>query len=225
MEAALEKINGRLEEQRQNWEQGKRCLDDLDGSGLIRRAESMIKILKKLPSLVTAYEKRADRLNEALKESRQDFESREDLSDGSREALREEFAQYKTYTEKDGQRRMEIGALREKSQENILFSGKNIIREAEDVMDYIDSWEPDDEDDELDEEALWAPVRSHFSRYPMLSLGMEFGVKDKEKEGWLERIGDLASKGDFGTGTSGRDGRIRAQFKAEWVSFKGENTR
>ena len=37
-------------------------------------------------------------------------------------------------------------------------------------MDYIDSWEPDDEDDELDEEALWAPVRSHFSRYPMLSL-------------------------------------------------------
>ena len=39
---------------------------------------------------------------------------------------------------------------------------ENIIREAEDVMDYIDSWEPDDEDDELDEEALWAPVRSHF---------------------------------------------------------------
>ena len=45
--AALEKINGRLEEQRQNWEQGKRCLDDLDGSGLIRRAESMIKTIKK----------------------------------------------------------------------------------------------------------------------------------------------------------------------------------
>lgn len=209
VEAALEKINGRLEEQRQNWEQGKRCLDDLDGSGLIRRAESMIKILKKLPSLVTAYEKRADRLNEALKESRQDFESREDLSDGSREALREEFAQYETYTEKDGQRRMEIAALREKSRENILFL-ENIIREAEDVMDYIDSWEPDDEDDELDEEALWAPVRSHFSRYPVLRLGMEFGVKDKEKEGWLERIGDLASKGILelvlpeGTVVSGR---------------------
>lgn len=45
------------------------------------------------------------------------------------------------------------------------FSG-NIIREAEDVMDYIDSWEPDDEDDELDEEALWAPVRSHFHDIP-----------------------------------------------------------
>lgn len=209
VEAALEKINGRLEEQKQSWEQGKRCLDDLDGDGLIRRAESMIKVLKKLPSLVTVYEKRADCLNEALKESRQDFESREDLSDESRAVLREEFAQYETYTEKDGNRRMEIAALREKSQENILFL-ENIIREAEDVMDYIDSWEPDDEEDELDEEALWAPVRSHFSRYHMLSLGMEFGVKDKEKEGWLEQIGDLASKGILdlvlpeGTVVSGR---------------------
>lgn len=33
-------------------------------------------------------------------------------------------------------------------------------------MDYIDSWEPDDEDDELDEEALWVPVRSHFHDIP-----------------------------------------------------------
>ena len=209
VEAALEKINGRLEEQKQSWEQGKRCLDDLDGDGLIRRAESMIKVLKKLPSLVTVYEKRADRLNVALKESRQDFESREDLSDESRAVLMEEFAQYETYTEKDGKRRMEIAALREKSQENILFL-ENIIREAEEVMDYIDSWEPDEDEDELDEEALWAPVRSHFSRYHMLSLGMEFGVKDKEKEGWLEQIGDLASKGILdlvlpeGTVVSGR---------------------
>ena len=209
VEAALKKINERLEEQKQSWEQGKCCLADLDGDGLIRRAESMIKALKKLPSLVTAYEKRADRLNEALKESRQDFESREDLSDESRKALREEFSQYETYTEKDGKRRMEIAALREKSRENILFL-EDIIREAEDVIDYIDSWEPDDEDDELDEEALWAPVLSHFSNYPILSLGMEFGVKDKEKEGWLERIGDLTSNGILelvlpeGTVVSGR---------------------
>lgn len=54
------------------------------------------------------------------------------------------------------------------------------------------------------------PGAQSFSRYPMLSLGMEFGVKDKEKEGWLERIGDLASKGILelvlpeGTVVSGR---------------------
>ena len=194
VEAALEKINEGLGQQRQSWEQGKRCLDGLDGNGLIHRAEDMIKALRKIPSLVTAYEKRADRLNEALKESRKDFESKEELSDGSRAALKDEFARYETYTERDGQRRMEIAALREKSRENILFL-ENIIREAEDVIEYIDSWEPDDEDDELDEEALWEPVRSHFSRYPVLDLGMEFGIEDKEKERWLERIGDLASRG------------------------------
>lgn len=48
-------------------------------------------------------------------------------------------------------------------------------------MEYIDNWEPDDEDDELDEAALWKPVERRWSGYGMLSLGIEFGVKDKEK--------------------------------------------
>ena len=66
---------------------------------------------------------------------------------------------------------------------------------AGDVMDYIDSWEPEDEDDELDEAALWRPVAAHWSGYAMLSLGIEFGVKDKEKEDFLEQVGRLVSGG------------------------------
>ena len=119
-----------------------------------------------------------------MKESRQDFESREDLSDGSREALREEFAQYKTYTERMGRGGWRLGLYGKKARK-ISFFWKILSGKRKDVMDYIDSWEPDDEDDELDEEALWAPVRSHFSRYPMLSLGMEFGVRiRKRRDGW-----------------------------------------
>lgn len=194
VEEALEKIKGKLEEQKQSWEQGKKCLDNLDGEGMISRAEDMIKALKKIPALVTAYEKKADRLNEKLRESRENFEAREDLSDGSREALKGEFARYETYIRKDGERRMEITALREKSGETIVFL-ERMIREAEEVIEYIDSWEPDDEDDELDEAALWEPVRSRFSRCPVVNLGIEAGVRDKEKEGWLEQISDLASKG------------------------------
>ena len=61
---------------------------------------------------------------------------------------------------------MEIGALREKAGK-ISFFWKILSGKRRDVMDYIDSWEPDDEeDDELDEEALWAPVRSHFHDIP-----------------------------------------------------------
>lgn len=72
---------------------------------------------------------------------------------------------------------------------------EGLIKEAEDVIRYIDDWEPSDEEDELDEEELWEPVIRHMTGYPVLALDVSFGVKDKEKEGWLERIRSLTGKG------------------------------
>ena len=63
------------------------------------------------------------------------------------------------------------------------------------MIQYIDDWEPSDEEDDLDEEELWEPVIRHMSRYPVLKLGVSFGVKDKEKEGWLEKIKSMSGKG------------------------------
>ena len=63
------------------------------------------------------------------------------------------------------------------------------------MIQYIDDWEPSDEEDDLDEEELWEPVIRHMSRYPVLTLGVSFGVKDKEKEGWLEKIKSMSGKG------------------------------
>ena len=34
-----------------------------------------------------------------------------------------------------------------------------------------------------------------YERYPVLTLGVSFGVKDKEKEGWLEKIKSMSGKG------------------------------
>lgn len=73
-----------------------------------------------------------------------------------------------------------IRGLTEKSRENIRFM-EQLIEEAEEVIQYIDDWEPSDEEDDLDEEELWEPVIRHMSRYPVLTLGVSFGVKDKEK--------------------------------------------
>ena len=87
-----------------------------------------------------------------------------------------------------------IRGLTEKSRENIRFM-EQLIEEAEEVIQYIDDWEPSDEEDDLDEEELWEPVIRHMSRYPVLTLGVSFGVKDKEKEGWLEKIKSMSGKG------------------------------
>ena len=77
-------------------------------------------------------------------------------------------------------------------EDKIVKVDQEIKEEAEEVIQYIDDWEPSDEEDDLDEEELWEPVIRHMSRYPVLTLGVSFGVKDKEKEGrtkrWILRL-------------------------------------
>ena len=194
LEKALEKLNGKLEQQKKDWEEGLSCLGTLDGSGMIKKCKAVIQILEAVPGLVEAYEKQADRLEKALKGSRGEFEAEDDLKDGSRKLLDEQIRPYETYISQDGERRGQIRGLVEKSRENIRFM-EQLIEEAEEVIEYIDNWTPSDENDELDEEELWEPVASHMARYPVLSLGISFGVKDKEKEGWLERVKSMTGKG------------------------------
>lgn len=193
LEKTLEQISARLEAQKNRWSLGRECLDALDGSGFISQAKKMIKELEKLPALIDTYEKRADRLGEQLRESRTKFEGESgNLSPAVLAALEDEIAQYEAYVDQDGLRRQEIVRLREYGPARITWI-REVIEAAEDVIEYIDNWEPEDEDDELDEDALWEPVRNQWAGYGMLALGVEFGVKDKEKEGFLERVGNMVS--------------------------------
>lgn len=210
LEKALENINSRLESQKEYWVQARQCLQAMDGQGFISRAGKIVKELERIPALVGTYENKADRLRGRLEESRERYgEEQGNLSQEVQDALEDEIAQYEAYVDKDGQRRQEVVRLREYAPDRISWI-QDVIREAEDVMDYIDNWEPDDEDDELDEASLWEPVERRWSGYGMLSLGIEFGVKDKEKEGFLERIGNMVTGGFLelvlpeGTTVSGR---------------------
>lgn len=210
LEKALEKIDDGLKSQSECWSRAGQALEWLDGSGFISQAERMCRELEKLPALVGVYEKKADQLAERLGESRKQFENeRQELSSGVQAAFEDEIAQYESYVSHDGQRRREVVRLREYGPDRIQWI-RGAISMAGDVMDYIDSWEPEDEDDELDEAALWRPVAAHWSGYAMLSLGIEFGVKDKEKEDFLEQVGRLVSGGILelvlpeGTVVSGR---------------------
>lgn len=195
LEKALEAVNDRLTAQKEYWEGAEACLERLDGSGFVSQAERMIRELDRLPGLVETYEKRADQLYGKLKESRQAYSKEiQDLSGGVQSALEEEISQYESYAARDGKRRMEVAALRGQSRERTAWI-RDVITMAEDVMDYIDSWEPEDEDDELDEEALWSPVRARWGSYSMLSLGVDFGVRDKEKENLLEQVSKMTGAG------------------------------
>lgn len=228
LEKALEEIHQCLASQKENWSQGAAALDHLDGTGFIRQAKEVIRDMKKLPGLVAAYKKRADALADSLKESRGHFEGETDLSQEVRAALEDEIRQYESYTAFDGERRLEVVGLRDKSPENIVFA-ESAIEAAEAVMEYIAEWDPEEEEEELDEEELWEPVASFWAAYPVLDLGIEFGIRDKEKESALERVKDLTGDGILklvlpeGTVVSGRRLELDAVPSAE--GEKGEGGR
>ena len=68
------------------------------------------------------------------------------------------------------------------------------VEMAEETQEYIDSWESDDDDDELDEEELWDDVRSVLNRCQIPSPSYQKGIADKKRLRILERISKMASK-------------------------------
>ena len=45
--------------------------------------------------------------------------------------------------------------------------------------------------------------KARWSQYGMLTLGVEFGVRDKEKEGFLEQVGNIGRKRNAGISITG----------------------
>lgn len=198
LERSLEEIGKCLEKQREIQQEAVKQLNREDGRGFCREGDRLIKELKKVPRLIEKYEKRADALGEKLKVLRQQYEEKtEDFCDAVQQSFEAELFSYEAYTDKDGERRQQIAGLSDESKDRIYLV-KEVQQEAEEVEDYIENWEPDDEDDDLNTGALWRPVQRHFSQYHALQSPVQAGVKDKEKEGLLEKLQEMADKGILG---------------------------
>lgn len=195
LEQALETLGKSLQEQEEKKSTAARRLGQEDGYGFCREGDQLIKQLNKVPGLVEKYEKQADRLGETLDVLEQEYKEKQgDLSEPVRQSFEAELLEYRAYTDKDGERRQQITGLVLQAEERVSFV-KEVQQEAMEVEEYIAAWEPDDDDDELNTAALWAPVQRHFSRYSSLSLPFEAGIKDKEKEGLLKKLREMADKG------------------------------
>lgn len=198
LERSLEEIGECLAEQREIQKEAAKKLNRENGSGFCREGNRLIKELKKVPKLVEKYEKRADALGEKLGVIRQQYEEKtSDFCDAVQESFEAELFAYEAYTNEDGERRQQIVRLSSESEDRISLV-KEVLQEAEEVEDYIENWEPDDEDDDLNTSALWRPVQRHFSQYRDLQSPVEAGVKDKEKEGLLKKLQEMADKGILG---------------------------
>ncbi len=195
LEKTLEDLGKCLNEQRSLKEQAAGALDREDGNGFCREGDRLIRELEKIPGLVKKYEKQADAFGKELEEIERSYgEKAPDLSDAMQDALKKELAEYGSYTDKDGERRRQIAGLPDLAEERIQLV-EEVQQEAKEVEQYIADWEPEDEDDELDTAALWAPVQAHFAGYQALTIPFEAGIKDKEKEGLLKKLREMAEQG------------------------------
>ena len=100
---------------------------------------------------------------------------------------------YRSYTDKEGETERRGGTHKgaDCREQRIVEAA---VEMAEETQEYIDSWESDDDDDELDEEELWDDVRSVLNRCQIPSPSYQKGIADKKRLRILERISKMASK-------------------------------
>ena len=195
IEESVRSVQACLQEEQQGLRSaGLRQLAAGDGSGFLQTGRALIKVLEEVPGAVADYGEKADALQAELEEVYRQVEVKmQDMTPQMEAAAREEYERYQSYTARDGERRGEIEALADLAGENLALT-QSVMREAEDVMDYIDSWEGE-EDEELDEDALWRPVRRHMEGFAVRILACAHGTADKEKQSFLENIGKIAEDG------------------------------
>lgn len=198
LEKSLEAISENLSDQMQEKRQGLSCLRGYDGAGFRSHARKLIRKLEKIPGLVETYGKRADELARGLEASRAACAPHRELcSDPVDQLLEDEIREYEAYVAQDGERRREVEGLTALSAEQVVFV-EQVIEASEEVERIIEEWESeedDEEDDEPDLDALWSPVIRRFEQLEIASLSFVHGVKDKEKEGWLNQVEQMYRSG------------------------------
>ncbi len=192
MEEVLEEIQKSLERQQEELDE---CRDDLcqcRGTAFIRTAEKLAGEMERIPGLMEKYELTAELLKKELDESeRRAEQKREEIGEKAWEALKSQMDSYRSYTDGEGKRRQEVERIAEQTQKNREIVRKS-AEKAEEIQEYIDSWEAEDEDDELDEENLWKKVFNSLSGCCIPSAAYQTGIEDSKRLGILQKISSMA---------------------------------
>lgn len=194
LEETLEEIRESLEKQKQYAEEGKRELKGCQGRAFIKTGKKLAGELERMPILTENYNRAAELLEADLDKAEREAEQRrEDIGEKAWELIKSQIDPYRSYTDKEGERRGEVERIKAAAMENRGITDA-AVEMAEEVQEYIDSWEADDEDDELDEEELWDDVLSVFSRCQISAPSYRKGIADRKRLNVLEKISKMASK-------------------------------
>lgn len=196
LEQAWNNLYGCLEKQRDYHGQAGEQLSDEEASGFFRQAGKLEKELRRIPGLVKAYEKQAERLSEHLGDMEQQYlDKTTDLSGGMQDTMGAELERYRAYIDEDGERRREIAAMISQGETNlrVVEETKEQVNRIEEYLEEQEDEEEDEEDDEYVHD-LWACAAEMWNQFRDSAM-LPSGTGDEEKRGWLEQIEKLADIG------------------------------
>lgn len=194
LEQDLDKVYGCLSKQREFYERAAVMLEENNKSGFFQMASALSDEIKKMPDLVKAYEKQADKLKARLaKVELKLAEKGANLTDERRRVMETGLKPYGFYVEEDRRRRKEI--------RDIALAGEHNRTVVDEVIDRVHNIENYllllKEGDEDNSGAMWASAMSVWNHVNINSLN-QMGIKDEEKKKWLEQIGNMVKSNLLG---------------------------
>lgn len=191
LEQALDNLYACQARQQEHHAQGARALQGEDSYGFFRAADNLRDEIKKIPKLLKAYEKQADKCKARLEEMEAELASKgEDLTEERRQVMNQELEQYRSYVAEDGARRQEILALGEEGERNLAVI-EEVKGRVNDIEAYLASL---DEEDDDNSGPMWSAASGVWNQIH-ISGQKRSGVKDEEKRGWLLEIENMVNQG------------------------------
>lgn len=195
LEELIHEISQSLDIQTQYFQMAMNSLEQEEGQSFRKNVVKLKKEINKFLKLVQSYEKKADKFYENLTNSKKEYEElRKDLSTEVYHIFIEEISGYEEYVAQDGMRRKEIAVLVQISEENLLLA-EDAAKESVYIEELIDDWEDSEDSEPFDESELWKSVIDIFNAYEVLHLSISTGVKDTQKQGYLEQVNSMGDTG------------------------------
>lgn len=208
LERAVERLLECVEEQEKLAGQVEDALSRDDPGVFYESASRFRREAGRMDSLVSAYEKRAQELKEALQEGDQVLmKEEESLQQNRTELFQEQMNPYREYVEEDGKRYQEILEQKEICERNLM-----LLQETEDMVEYLEDEHEEQireaeeakkakkeagipeefEEEIIVEELSLSAAASIWSDYTSAKLQIRHQEVDEEKRGLLEQVRNLA---------------------------------
>lgn len=192
MERALETLYVSFKRQEESEHRAKERLSRMDGRGFREEAGRLKKEIRRVPGLIKAYSEKAEIFAAHLTESRNMLMEEQDTwSDGVRQAMAGELADYESYSLESGEKRREIQSYLPMEEENMIAIDRSVKRSAE-VEEELAHWDEEEEGEGPDKEALWNSVEAIWHDVKIPGLTFRTGIKDPEKQNMLEQVQKMA---------------------------------